>query len=209
MGAKDGAGRKRPLQQASKEEGKKKKGRPQREELNASASLAVSNIPADLLAAADAAAQPQVVAKPMKKAKTRSTGIGKAATPVEESPENKSPRAAPTIAGGADMPGPARPGSASLTLKPTGMQVYWNLASVDSSVREQAAATLVAELVKDQQASENRLGAAGSGKAAVSGCASGVQYALRRLVRGLGSGNKVGCFVHGSTAMLDATVTGI
>ncbi|GAQ87782.1 DNA polymerase V [Klebsormidium nitens] len=189
MGAKDGAGRKRPLQQVSREEAKKK-GEMQPKEAHTSATLAGASIAPDLLAAADAAAHPQVDTKPSKKAPAKNTPLNeKAAAPIEELPEEKGLAPAPINAGGAYI-GSARPGSASMTLKPTGMQVYWNLASVDSSVREQAAATLVSELVKDQQASENRDGAADGGKASVRGCAPGVQYALRRLVRGLGSGNK-------------------
>jgi hypothetical protein len=201
MALNDGAGRKRPLQEEDEKEAKRKKGRKQLKGSANNASLKVE-IPSDLLAAADAAASVGMILEASKQEMNGRKGklnSGKAPK-VERAPtledangvkESAKEEAMKLAAATTPAIGSQRPSSASLNLKATGMQVYWNLASVDTSVREQAAATLVTELAKEQQAFENKDGPSSSGKGSLSQCAPGVQYALRRLVRGLGSGNKV------------------
>ncbi|BBN10857.1 DNA polymerase phi [Marchantia polymorpha subsp. ruderalis] len=84
--------------------------------------------------------------------------------------------------------------------EPVGMQIYWNLSSVEASVREVASLALVKELTAAQKDYEERgLGKEeraaeavilGEGKVEEDGledCSPAVQYALRRLVRGVAS----------------------
>ncbi|CAK9270133.1 unnamed protein product [Sphagnum jensenii] len=87
--------------------------------------------------------------------------------------------------------------SSSACPEPVGMQIYWNLSSVNACVREAAAVALAKELESDQQefeaggrqegAAEEVLGAVKDVDGALKGCAPSVRYAVRRLVRGLGS----------------------
>ncbi|CAM6089353.1 unnamed protein product [Calypogeia fissa] len=84
--------------------------------------------------------------------------------------------------------------------EPVGMQIYWNLSNVDASVREAASVALVKELIGAQKDYEDRglgqeekaaeaviLGEAKVEEDGLKDCAPAVQYALRRLVRGVAS----------------------
>ncbi|KAI8074718.1 DNA polymerase phi-domain-containing protein [Gongronella butleri] len=73
----------------------------------------------------------------------------------------------------------------------TTLRLYWDLASLDASVRRQATASLIRELATFQQQHEEQVG---SGAQSVSTeaqldsqCATDVAYAVRRLIRGLPS----------------------
>jgi DNA polymerase phi len=102
--------------------------------------------------------------------------------------------------------------SANQSLTPVGMQIYWNLSSMNMTVREAAALALVRELREKQE--EFTAGGGRGGIAEVlgakdndglfDGCAPAVQYALRRLVRGLGSSRE--CARQGFSTALTAVV---
>ncbi|KAL3690685.1 hypothetical protein R1sor_004336 [Riccia sorocarpa] len=83
--------------------------------------------------------------------------------------------------------------------EPVGMQIYWNLSSVQANVREAASLALVKELIaaqkdyearglgKDDRAAEALPQGEGKVEEGLHDCSPSVQYALRRLVRGVAS----------------------
>ncbi|GBG91164.1 hypothetical protein CBR_g52045 [Chara braunii] len=79
-----------------------------------------------------------------------------------------------------------------------GLQIYWNLASIDDRVRQVATEALVKEIKEGQEAFERGgndgnvsvgalLGGGDEVKELLKDCSPGLQYALRRLIRGMAS----------------------
>jgi hypothetical protein len=72
----------------------------------------------------------------------------------------------------------------------TTLQLYWDLASYDASVRQSAAHSLIrtlADFQKTHEASLSEQGVADTEETLDALCASDVSYAVRRLLRGLPS----------------------
>ncbi|EFJ35736.1 hypothetical protein SELMODRAFT_438609 [Selaginella moellendorffii] len=114
-----------------------------------------------------------------------------------------------------DLPKTKRRKLGAEAIELTGLEVYWKLPSLDPAERQAAALALVRELQAAQQTFEAVDGRVESGAerillgeehsgGALKSCAPELQYALPRLVRGVGSSNQ--CARQGFAAALSTAI---